>query len=89
MDLRYKRQVLLEDFGVHGQKKISEKKVLMVGLGGLGSPYSLYLNSMGVGSLTLMDDDLVAESNLHRQVLFSPKDIGQPKVACAKSWARD
>jgi adenylyltransferase/sulfurtransferase len=82
---RYSRQILLKDFGAKAQQKLSEARVLVVGAGGLGTPVLTYLNAMGVGTLGLVDRDVVALSNLHRQVLFDEADIGKSKVAVALS----
>ena len=67
-----------------GQRKLLAAKVLIVGMGGLGSPAALYLAAAGVGTLGLVDDDKVELSNLQRQVLYRDEDIGKPKVAIAK-----
>lgn len=80
---RYQRQIALKDFGPNAQQALGEAKVLVIGAGGLGLPVLTYLNAMGVGHLGIMDDDVVALSNLHRQVLFNEKDLGRPKVAVA------
>lgn len=78
---RYIRQIALKEIGLHGQQKISAAKVLIVGAGGLGHPVAQYLAAQGVGTIGLVDGDLVQESNLHRQVLFSNQDIGQNKAS--------
>lgn len=80
---RYNRQIILSDFGIEAQKRLQGSKVLVVGAGGLGVPVLTYLNAMGVGTLGVVDNDLVSLSNLHRQVLYSEDDIGRPKVFVA------
>ncbi|SUW65852.1 Sulfur carrier protein ThiS adenylyltransferase [Buttiauxella agrestis] len=82
--MRYSRQVLLEDIAIEGQQKLLASKVLIVGLGGLGSPAALYLAAAGVGTLILADDDKVHISNLQRQILFTTQDIDQPKSRVAR-----
>ncbi|MCK9790465.1 ThiF family adenylyltransferase [Providencia rettgeri] len=81
--MRYSRQLLLEDISPEGQQKLKNSKVLIVGLGGLGSPASLYLTGAGVGELWLADHDDLHVSNLQRQVLYDTDDIGQPKAQLA------
>lgn len=80
---RYNRHFILEGLGESGQQKLKSAKVLVVGVGGLGSPISLYLSAAGIGEIGLMDDDVVSESNLQRQVLYSTVDIGMSKVKVA------
>jgi adenylyltransferase/sulfurtransferase len=80
---RYKRHLLLPEFGEIGQKRLLNSKVLLVGLGGLGSPTALYLAAAGVGTLGLADFDEVDLSNLQRQVLFGEEDIGKSKSKIA------
>jgi len=82
--LRYSRQLLLEDIGTKGQEQLTNSKVLIVGLGGLGSPAALYLAAAGVGKLLLADDDKLHISNLQRQILYRTNDIGQNKANLAK-----
>ncbi|MEO5582350.1 MAG: molybdopterin-synthase adenylyltransferase MoeB [Saprospiraceae bacterium] len=81
---RYSRHIILPDFNIEGQKKLKQAKVLVVGTGGLGAPLLLYLTAAGVGTIGLVDFDVVDDSNLQRQVLFTRDDIGQPKVVAAK-----
>ena len=81
---RYIRQTILTGFGQEGQAKLAQAKVLVIGAGGLGVPVLTYLNAMGVGTLGIVDNDNVAISNLHRQVLYREKDVGMSKVDTAK-----
>ncbi len=81
--LRYSRHILLDEIGIEGQQRLSSASVLMVGLGGLGSPAALYLAASGVGQLTLCDHDTVELSNLQRQIVHHTASIGQTKVASA------
>ena len=82
--MRYSRQLLMKDIGIEGQKKLKAAKVLIVGAGGLGSPAGMYLAGAGIGTLGLVDGDIVEESNLHRQVIHTEKNIGKLKVLSAK-----
>jgi molybdopterin/thiamine biosynthesis adenylyltransferase len=77
---RYSRHFLLSHVGEKGQRKLLRSKVLLIGAGGLGSPTALYLAAAGVGTLGLMDGDVVDITNLQRQVLHTTEDIGKPKV---------
>ena len=77
---RYHRQTILPGFGEEGQQKLLKAKVLVVGAGGLGCPILQYLTAAGVGTIGIIDDDVVALNNLHRQVLYSVNDIGFPKA---------
>lgn len=80
---RYQRQITLSGFGEEGQQKLQEARVLVVGAGGLGCPALQYLVAAGVGTLGLVDDDVISLHNLHRQVLYASGDIGQPKTVVA------
>lgn len=80
---RYARQIGLPEIGPEGQEKLRKARVLLVGVGGLGAPISLYLAGAGIGCLGIVDDDVVSASNLHRQVLYSESQVGAPKVECA------
>lgn len=81
---RYSRHIIIPEFGLEGQKKLKAAKVLVIGTGGLGSPMLLYLAAAGVGTIGIIDFDVVDDSNLQRQVLFSVNDLGKPKVLAAK-----
>ena len=82
--LRYSRHILLQDVGVEGQEKIRNGRVLIIGAGGLGSPIALYLAAAGVGTIGIVDGDVVDLSNLQRQVIHFTEDLGRPKVESAK-----
>lgn len=85
---RYSRHIVLEDIGIEGQKKLLKSKVLIVGLGGLGSGVALFLARMGVGHLGIVDNDVVDISNLQRQILYDEDDIGISKVKCGEEKLR-
>ena len=80
---RYSRHLTLPNVGLEGQKKLKEASVLLVGAGGLGAPLAMYLAAAGVGRLGLVDFDVVDESNLQRQILYSSQDVGRPKLEAA------
>ena len=80
---RYSRQVMLEEIGFNGQLKLKNSKVCVVGTGGLGHPIITRLTAMGVGTLRIVDRDVIELSNLHRQTLFDEDDVGQVKVEVA------
>jgi molybdopterin-synthase adenylyltransferase len=84
MSNRYARQIALADVGAEGQAKLGRARVLVVGLGGLGCPAALYLATSGTGKLVLNDFDRVDETNLPRQILYLPEDVGALKVEAAK-----
>ena len=86
---RYSRHLLLPEVGEAGQARLLRSKVLMIGAGGLGSPAGLYLAAAGVGTLGLVDADVVDASNLQRQVLHATSRVGQPKVESAEKVLKD
>ena len=77
---RYSRHIILSEVGGKGQMKLAKAKVLLIGAGGLGSPAALYLAAAGIGTIGLVDGDVVDLSNLQRQILHSTATLGQPKV---------
>src|ERR1041385_5082504 len=81
---RYSRHILLPEVGGKGQRKIAKAKILLVGAGGLGSPAALYLAAAGVGTIGLIDSDVVDMTNLHRQILHYRWDVGRPKALSGK-----
>ena len=81
---RYSRHLLLPEIGVEGQKRLKNAKVLIIGTGGLGAPLALYLAAAGVGTIGLVDFDVVDASNLQRQIIHSTRDVDRPKVASAR-----
>lgn len=86
---RYARHIVLKEIGGEGQRRLLDAHVAVIGAGGIGSPLIQYLAAAGVGRLTVIDDDVVALSNLQRQTLFGAEDIGLPKVdAAARAVAR-
>ena len=82
--LRYSRQIMLPSFDIEGQLALKGSRALIIGLGGLGSPVSMYLASAGLGHLVLVDDDEVDLSNLQRQIAHTVSAVGEPKVESAK-----
>src|SRR5688500_16762277 len=87
--LRYSRHLIIPEVGKAGQEKLKAAKVLLVGAGGLGSPLGLYLAAAGVGTLGIVDFDVVDESNLQRQIIHGTKDVGRPKIASARDRLQD
>ena len=81
---KFSRQIILKKIGILGQRKIREAKVLIIGMGGLGCPATEFLTRSGVGTLGIVDDDKVSLSNIHRQTLYTEKDINKLKVRIAK-----
>jgi len=82
--VRFEKHLLLEEVGFDGQKLLKNAKILVIGAGGLGCPITQYLASNGVGTIGIVDFDHIALSNLHRQILYTEKEVGQPKVQVAK-----
>lgn len=83
--LRYIRQIVLSEIGMAGQKRLMDSKVLLVGAGGLGSPAAIYLAAAGVGTIGIVDDDVVNLDNLHRQILHKTISVGMPKTESART----
>ena len=81
---KFSRQIILKDIGALGQKKIREAKVLIIGMGGLGCPAAEFLTRSGIGTIGLVDYDKVSLSNIHRQTLYTEKDINKSKVKISK-----
>src|SRR5215472_3263000 len=86
---RYSRHLIIPDVGVDGQKRLKNAKVLVVGAGGLGSPALLYLAAAGVGTLGVVEFDVVDESNLQRQIIHGQSDIGRSKAESARDSIRE
>jgi len=86
---RYSRHLILPEVGLEGQRKLKNARVLMIGTGGLGSPLGLYLAAAGVGTIGIVDFDVVDESNLQRQIIHGTKDVGRPKIESAKDRLLD
>lgn len=80
---RYDRQIILPEIGTAGQQKLAEARVLIIGIGGLGCPVLQNLAAAGVGTIGIVDGDVVDETNLHRQLLYTPADVGKSKVVIA------
>ena len=81
---KFSKQIILKKIGVIGQQKLKSAKVLLLGMGGLGCPLSIYLASLGIGTIGIVDDDKVELSNLNRQIIYNINDIGKYKVDVAK-----
>ena len=86
---RYSRHLIIPDVGMDGQKRLKNAKVLVVGAGGLGSPALLYLAAAGVGTLGIIDFDVVDESNLQRQIIHGQSDVGRPKAESARDSVKE
>lgn len=87
--LRYNRQIVLPEIGIEGQQRLLESRVLLIGLGGLGSPLAMYLATCGVGRLTLADPDRVELANLQRQILYGTSSLGHAKTEEARRVVED
>src|SRR4051812_50117717 len=87
--LRYSRHLILPDVGIDGQRKLKAGRILLIGAGGLGSPLALYLAAAGVGTLGLVDFDVVDVSNLQRQIIHGTADVGRSKCQSAAARLRD
>ncbi len=81
---RFSKQIILKKFGIIGQQKLKSSRVLILGMGGLGCPLSIYLANLGVGTIGIVDDDKVELSNLNRQIIYNTNDLGKYKVDVAK-----
>ena len=86
---RYSRHIIMDEVGPEGQKRLLDSSALVVGAGGLGAPVIQYLAAAGVGTIGVVDDDVVERSNLQRQVIHRDADVGQPKVESAKGFVAD
>ena len=86
---RYSRHVIIPEFNMTAQRKLKAAKVLVIGSGGLGCPVLLYLAACGVGTIGIVDFDVVEDSNLHRHVLFGVQELGKPKAEAAKRRLKD
>jgi sulfur-carrier protein adenylyltransferase/sulfurtransferase len=86
---RYSRHLIMPEVGLEGQKKLKAARVLAIGAGGLGSPLSVYLAAAGIGTIGLVDDDVVDDSNLQRQILYGVSSVGRPKLQAATERLRD
>jgi molybdopterin/thiamine biosynthesis adenylyltransferase len=91
--MRYERQINIHGFGIEGQKKLKRTRVIIAGIGGLGSSIAIYLAIAGVGNIRIVDNDVVSLSNLNRQILYQTQDIGRKKAWAGKEsllkWNND
>src|SRR5207245_9665686 len=87
--LRYSRHLIMPEVGMEGQKKLKAARVLCIGAGGLGSPLALYLAAAGVGTLGIVDFDVVDRTNLQRQILHGTSQLGRPKLESARERLHD
>ena len=81
---KFSKQIILKKFGIIGQKRLKSSKVLILGMGGLGCPLAIYLASLGVGTIGIVDNDKVELSNLNRQIIYNKEDIGKYKIDVAR-----
>src|SRR5918999_1747108 len=86
---RYSRHLIMPEVALDGQKKLKQARVLTIGAGGLGSPLAMYLAAAGVGTIGIVDFDVVDESNLQRQIIHGTSDVGRPKVQSAYEKLKD
>ena len=86
---RYQRHIVLHEVGGQGQQKLKAARVLLIGAGGLGSPLAMYLAAAGVGTIGIVDDDVVSLSNLQRQIAHDTQDVDRPKVDSAAERMAD
>ncbi|HYX40343.1 MAG TPA: molybdopterin-synthase adenylyltransferase MoeB, partial [Pyrinomonadaceae bacterium] len=86
---RYSRHLIMPEVGMEGQRKLKAARVLMIGTGGLGAPLGMYLTAAGVGTLGIVDFDVVDESNLQRQIVHGTRDVGRPKIESARDRLQD
>ena len=86
---KFSRQIILKNIGAQGQRKIRKAKVLIIGMGGLGCPAAEFLTRSGIGTLGIVDNDKVSLSNIHRQTLYTEKDVNKSKVKIAKKKLND
>ena len=82
---RYRKQIMIPEIGIHGQEKLKSAKILVVGAGGLGCPVLQYLTAAGLGKISIVEFDMVDETNLQRQVLYGSADVGKLKAIIAKN----
>ena len=86
---RYSRHLIMPEVGIEGQRKLKAARVLAIGAGGLGSPLTVYLAAAGIGTIGIVDNDVVDDSNLQRQILYGSSDVGRPKLQAAAERIRD
>src|SRR6266496_3716876 len=86
---RYSRHLIMPEVGIEGQRKLKAARVLAIGAGGLGSPLAVYLAAAGIGTIGIVDNDVVDDSNLQRQILYGSSDVGRPKLQAAAERIRD